>query len=476
MKSLKKETSAIDEETELNEAFSTAVGEIAVNWERNICFENLEDSTRKKIYDESRLYFENGSCRLKTETIPVCANPTLLDPVTHRWQMDSACPFDAYLPLLKEELVTSANEEILIRSCQKILKSYVDSYRRHMKTLQLSIHLSDVLEFCCTQTTVKFDVIDCSNVVDDIGLANVLVACSEILSDNPNAVLYTESTSWIDVAPSVEQYVEQSLCTKLSMIPTIFGWQLLDYVELGDFIPNIMRHPISHSVILSWRKAPHYRNATLSSSPAINLFLEKLAQKCFLVNKYPCSKSWRQCRMEMCYTPLTFNYIVNNMIRRVGGDHWLTESPDLKIPQVFSLAKRTAEAWKNGEVVSKLSFDFHFTPAVETAFQNLTAKSERPILRLILAPNGKLVNYYKLAMGQEEFSKDFQESLSAQDVHFIDNFQLITSQNSRGVAHVSFLLIPDHGLEETHFAFIFDLVTGFPLLLFEAMNSMQVDK
>ena len=77
--------------------------------------------------------------------------------------------------------------------------------------------------------------------------------------------------------------------------------------------------------------------------------------------------------MEMCYTPLTFNYIVNNMIRRVGGDHWLTESPDLKIPQVFSLAKRTAEAWKNGEVVSKLSFDFHFTPAVETAFQNLTA-------------------------------------------------------------------------------------------------------
>ncbi len=360
------------------------------------------------------------------------ANPTLLDPITHRWQVDSPCPFDSYLPLPKEELITSANEEILIQSCQKILKRFVEAYRRHMKTVKISIHLGTALEFCCTRAAEKFDVIDCSSsILDDIGLANLIVACSDRLSDNPNAVLFTETINWIEVAPSVLQYVENSLCAPLSMIPTLYGWHLLDYVELGDSSPNIMRHPVWHSVNLSWKKAPIYQNAVLISSPALNRFLDQFAQKCFVETKYFNGESSKEnCRIEKWLTPLTFSYIINSLIHRVRGDSWLKEAPKLEIPSVFTLAKRTADAWRDGQVISKLSFDIRFTDAVEAAFKNLTAKSEKPILCLVLVSNEEVKKYFKQPLGEEEIAKDFLESLSASDVHFVDNFQLVLNKTS----------------------------------------------
>lgn len=161
----------------LEEAFSRAAIGTAVQWELNIGFENLEDMTRKNIYDEIRQYFQNGSCRLKTEIASIFANPTLLDPITRRWPVDFTCRFDGYLSLPKEELINSANEEILLKSCQKIPKIFVEAYRRQMKTVKISFHLGAALEFCCTRAAEKFDVIDCSSsILDDIRLANLIVA------------------------------------------------------------------------------------------------------------------------------------------------------------------------------------------------------------------------------------------------------------------------------------------------------------
>jgi 2-polyprenyl-3-methyl-5-hydroxy-6-metoxy-1,4-benzoquinol methylase len=37
--------------------------------------------------------------------------------------------------------------------------------------------LEDALEFCYSENVNKFDVIDCSNMADHVGLVNLILAC-----------------------------------------------------------------------------------------------------------------------------------------------------------------------------------------------------------------------------------------------------------------------------------------------------------
>jgi hypothetical protein len=74
------------------------------------------------------------------------------------------------------------------------------------------------VKFCYSDAN-KFDVIDCSDFVHRVGLVNLVVACCQKLSDNPNAVFYTKIAT--DCHHSANTIVETSLCASLSMIPTI---------------------------------------------------------------------------------------------------------------------------------------------------------------------------------------------------------------------------------------------------------------
>ncbi len=171
--------------------FSTVIDILAFNLERSIGLEWLSDSARQKICEEAKRYFEKGSCRLENDIKIVCLNPTMLDHATLRWTLHySLCPFDGYLPLVKEELDTSIKSKMMIRSCQKILKNLLSFYRKRLidgKTFELFFYLEDALEFCYSENFNKFDVIDCSNVADHVGLANLILACSGKLSDHPSA-------------------------------------------------------------------------------------------------------------------------------------------------------------------------------------------------------------------------------------------------------------------------------------------------
>ncbi|EFX85370.1 hypothetical protein DAPPUDRAFT_237975 [Daphnia pulex] len=206
-------------------------------------FIGLDPCVRKKIYDEVLKNYRNGSNRLQKNDQPVCANPTMLNPETHDWETLWITPFEGYLPMAKGELITSA-EQIMTQSCSGILKRLVSSYRSTIKTIEIIFHLGEAVEFCYSDAN-KFDVIDCSNFVDHVGLANLVVACCQKLSDNPNAVFYTEIMT--DNHHSANTIVETSLCAPLSMIPTIYGLRLADHVELRDSAVDYLRCNTPHN-------------------------------------------------------------------------------------------------------------------------------------------------------------------------------------------------------------------------------------
>jgi hypothetical protein len=244
------------------------------------------------------------------------------------------------------------------------------------------------------------------------------------------------------------------------MIPTIYGLRLKSRIELG--LPEYvdLRCPTSLPVEVCWQKAPPFRNVVMSASPALSEFLDQLANVCFDA-KFPLRITGvppgAGCGM-LLYTPQTFSYVVNSMIQRLGGDHWLKN--DVRPAEMnpnFQLARRTLEAWKNGQKILKLSANM---PTASCA--KMASLSEIPSIRLILLPKAKQGN-----------CSDF----SGPGVHFIDNFQLKLENFSTGFQDVSisFLLIPNHGLEKTHRAILVDILDGSEFVVFESFESVQVE-
>ncbi|XP_046654290.1 uncharacterized protein LOC124345853 [Daphnia pulicaria] len=405
------------------DSFTMATAELACNFERSIGLEKLDDSAIQDIREEAKRYFENGSCRLENDIEVVCLNPTILEHATLRWTLYySLCPFDGYMPLLKEELDISIKSKMMIRSCQKILKNLLSCYRKRLidgKTFELFFYLEDAIEFCYSEIVNKFDVIDCSNMADHVGLANLILACSGKLSHHPSAMLFTETLKWFDFK-SVKMYVEKTLCCPLSMIPTLYGLRLKSHIELG--LPEFanLRRRTPPPVNLCWKRAPPFRNVVMSTSPALSEFLNQLANVCFDA-KFPYGITGvppeYRCGM-LLYTPQTFSYVVNSMIQRLEGDHWLKK--DVRPAEMhpnFQLARRTLDAWKDGQKILKLSANIP-TASCDKMASQLGA----PYIRLILLPKAMHGNCY-----------DF----SGPNVHFIDNFQLKLEKCSTGFQDVS---------------------------------------
>ncbi|XP_046456442.1 uncharacterized protein LOC124203702 [Daphnia pulex] len=445
-----------------NVGFSTIIDVLASSLEKSIGLEGLKDSARQNIREEAKRYFEKGSCRLENDIKLVCLNPTLLDQETLSYNLQSSlCPFDGYLPLLEEELDTSIKSKMMIRSCQKILKKLLSFYRKRLingKTFELFFYLEDAIEFCYSENVNKFDVIDCSNIADHVGLANLILACSGKLSDNPSAMLFTETFHWFDFGMgSVKLYVENALCCPLSMIPTTYGLRLKSRIELG--LPELLRRLMA-PINICWQRAPPFRNVVMSPSSALSGFLDQLANVCFDA-KFPLQITGippgAGCGM-LLYTPQTFSYVVNSMIQRLGRDHWLKK--DVRSAEMhphFQLARQTLDSWKDGQKILKIS------ATIPTASSNkLSSLIGIPSIRLILLPKAKKGNCYEFF---------------GPDVHFIDNFQLELEKTSTGFQNVSisFLLIPNHGLEETHRAIIVDITNGSEFLVFESFESVQVE-
>jgi hypothetical protein len=436
--------------------FTASLNELAEQFLDREYFIGLAPCVKKKINSEVLECYRNGSKRRQNNDQPVCVNPTLLNPKTHDWKIFCLTPFEGYLPMAKGELITSV-EEIMTHSCSEILKRLVSSYRSRIRTVKIVFHLEEAIKHCYSDAN-KFHVIDCSDFLDHVGLANLVVACCQKLSDNPNAIFYTEIMT--DRHHSANTIVEKSLGAPLSMIPTIYGLRLADHVELRDSAIDYLRCKTLQSgrpVNLCWQKVPPFQNIKLVPSPDLNrCLITKLAKLCHLTTFSKLASPTSSVGSEIYYTPLTFNYILDSMNRRLGHDCWVPVPDLLDIAPQFILARKTLEDWKNGKKMKKLS----------AVIQSIVKSNEEPspLLRLVFVRKACFV-----------LSRD----LSGPDVHFIDNFELEFKHTSKGIEleTVSFLLAGDHGFfDETYAAIVVNSINGMPLLFLEPFKSMRVEE
>jgi hypothetical protein len=463
-----------DEKITHTKAFSRAVNEITQNLMKRYMIGEMEDSVGRIIEQEFQAFYERGSCRLQNELKTVCINPAFLNPDTEQWQVfHSLCPFRGYLPLSQEEIITSVKDKILLPTCQKILKNLVASYRSRIANIQVFFHLEDALEFCFTNAN-KFDVIDCSNLADHIGLANLLNAASGRLSNNPGAVLFTESMDWGEFAPSVEMYVEHVLCCPLSMIPTIYGLKLNDYVELGSRYPPSWYYAVPSN--LSWQKAIPFQNIVMSPSSTLTDFLNKLAQKCFVSERLQDSSrvlSRRMSALERHFSPLTFHYIVSSMTQRLGGDHWFKDAHPLEIPALFNITRRTMEAWEKGQEILKMTAEIPINSINGDALKILIPQLGAPTFRLVLVPCSVTFDNHFIHGIIRKYSNTTFSSLN--EAHFIDTFSLEMKEKSEKIV-VTFLMASDHNLPEVYCAYVIENLNYCPLLSFGSLKSMHTEK
>ena len=440
-------------------SFSAKLDVLAKQVEEHVGIEGLPDSVKEKIKDEARQYFKTGSCVSLKDESRGFLNPTMLHPTTRKWQVNVfLSPFYGYIPLVKEEqLDTSVNSGILTRSCLKILKALVSSYRKKMHLVQIFVHLEDSLEFCYRQT-IKFDVIDSSYLPDFVGLTNIVNACSKILSDHPEAKFFTCTTMWADLAPTIHQYVEKALCTPLSLIPTYYGLRLMDHVELGaSTLVNLRKK--QHPFNLCWKKAPLYRNLSLTPCETMTAFLQDLAQLCFdhkVLRKYSGLLPGDECGM-MLNSPRTFYYVMNALMERIGGDEKWLDARDLRLPRYFSVIWLALKAWLDGQPVLKLSTRITSSALKKTYLSSCIGS---PVLRIVLWP---LSN----------------SGVPLEQLQYIDNFEFKMEKDATDEitsVFVSFLLPLDNDIEEKYAASIVDFVNGHDIISIGPLKSFQMEK
>lgn len=450
-----------------------------VTWcEAAMVAESFPEKLKKKLRHEARQYYETGSCNPKKLSQSAALNPTLLEPNTHLWRIEyssNPCPFQCYFPLPLSELETKAEEGIITRYCQKVLKNLVADFTRLKKNLQFHLWSSDDLQMCFSGTSEKFDVIDCSTLADSMGLANLIVSSSQRLENHSDSLLITESIAWWSVASTLSQYVEDSLCAPLSMIPTLYGLRLATHVELGSAIIK-KRHYATGClpVTLTWRQAPRYENVPLGYSSSLELCLKNLDKNCHLILKRSKQLVRENCGLK-CYTPLTFNIVAAKLIELSMKEDQVKFLLSEVAPP-FILAQKTFDDWANGRPLTIVKHTQPFTPALQRVF----AKHEMlqaPMLRIVLIPEDNylvhIMKNFELEDWQDKFRKDLSTEMP--DVHYIDNMDFCYHANEGDASSlkVAFLLPKDHDFVADHCAVLIDILTGNTLMFIGVVKDMQ---
>lgn len=384
---------------------------------------HLPGHHHKAISEEMRIFFETGNCYQATETV-VSINPTFLNPTTGQWGLaPGVSPFEAYL-----NLKNLPNQDSFLSSCKEMLENQVTSLRKWLQESTIFFHIGDALDLCYRKTWVKeFHIVDCSHLPDHLGLANILTAGRLTLAEDPNAILLTRSTPWRDSIStsrhhSAKEFVEESLCTTIEMIPSLYGLMLINHVRLGNPLP--LKRSWRPSVRLQWKKSPCFTNMCIGLSGAISQFFEDLQSRCFVISDNQSSES-----RESPFTPLTYCYILGSFISRVELSELNYQS--LTHPSLtpsLELAWNTFQAWMNGSNIFQMKLKFN-----------------------VLNPTSKENGHVRLVM----------VSKSDATVHYFENLEVI--RDGRNLM-VSCMLLEDHGLElENVVAYVESCVTLTPI-------------
>ena len=336
---------------------------------------NLPKLEPKIIEKELQQFVETGNFDANVKI--ACINPTFISPDEDReWMITKfvSCPFDAYFPVpFNDQPSPDLNfGNSAYRYCKLKLQSFASELKNRKDRICFFFYLNNCMEQCLTDKSMKnrFQVIHCPDVIDEFGLANVLLAATGCLADTPEAVLLTETRLHPTTRPSLAEYVEGSLCCPISLIPTVYGVRLASHVKLGgteciEFHDCVSKH-IQCPSTMRWLKVPAYsKYVRLDISPDLKSVIEKLFEYCHM--KPAEVKQLRGRRMQSRddeveetelrqLTPLTFFFILQSLLSRLEWVDGAKESlAQLAIPPSFSLAWKTIQNWINGCTMLVLS-------------------------------------------------------------------------------------------------------------------------
>ena len=355
---------------------------------------NLPATLTKDILHVIGSYLETGNNDLNEE-IKVCINPTFLHTSTQCWSVQSSAhPYEEYLTIMKATLP----HEGFLRYCHQNLANQLTLFRDLEKSISSTFYITDALDLCYYKLTEKFDVIDACNLHEQTGFVNLISAADLRLCDHSDATLLTEKMVCTLTTVSIADYIQEVLCSPLSMLTTIYGFSLTDHVLLGNPVPATQVRRVS--VPLKWRRA-HRSNLFMSLTPSISSVMDQLQTRCF----HP-SIRWAES-----YSPFTYGRVTASLTSRIN---WKEADFLPTFSSSFRLAWKTVLAWRDGLEMIQLSYSFVYS-------DNATEPRQ---LRLVLIDSD--------CPDQRQFIDDIKQDLDVEE-------KKIT---------VSFLLLKDHGLND----------------------------
>lgn len=136
---------------------------------------------------------------------------------------------------------------LLTQACLTQLKKRVAAFKKWAGGGGVTVTLwgGDALRLCVTKLSGRaFDVIDTSNLIDNVGLLNLLAIAGPRLRPHPRSGLSTMTISWEWSTSSIQEFVSRSLGgVPPPLFPTLFGLRLLTDFELGSPYPPPLLQP-----------------------------------------------------------------------------------------------------------------------------------------------------------------------------------------------------------------------------------------
>eukprot|EP01083_Nonionella_stella_P256962 880044_1 len=187
--------------------------------------------------DELREYFTNGSMttdkRIKSSRKVL--NPTFLSNDTEpEYTVHYASnPFRTFSVQMVDPALSAVRHPklLLYTRLKRTVKALLGSFRWFLnkKLLKCSVDIGSVLtlsERFARPEADGFDVVETSNLADNVGMLNILVSLSPILKSSPHARLITESLKVLKSGMTLEEYLVKKNGLDIRTVGSLLGLRL----------------------------------------------------------------------------------------------------------------------------------------------------------------------------------------------------------------------------------------------------------
>jgi hypothetical protein len=169
--------------------------------------------------------------------------------------------------------------------CKSRFKQLLADFGVRNSRVSFHCHFGDCLDLCLWKDELKkkFQVIHCSfGISSRVGITNLISSTSGCLADHEGVLLTNMNLEYTQAAwkGSFLDYIESTLCSPLSIVPTLYGMRLTNHFMLGSPSPVKLHENIAKDqyVKLKWQNVPDFSGTSkLDFSPALRSAIGKLA-------------------------------------------------------------------------------------------------------------------------------------------------------------------------------------------------------